>query len=113
MSRLVVVSSAEAVPTDQQHTKPCSDCPWRRDSVQRWLGGLSPQDWLEYAHGEDKIDCHTLRGPQCAGAAIYRSNVCKSPRNKSLLVLPPNKVAVFSNPREFEAHHQAPRDPNA
>ncbi len=33
------ISSEDAVQAKCQHTTPCSDCPWRRDSLNGWLGG--------------------------------------------------------------------------
>ncbi len=81
-----IVSTAEATPSNVQHDKPCGDCPWRRRSVVGWLGGLTPEQWVLEAQSEAQIVCHTVVGepqPQCVGAAIYRANTCKSPRNKS------------------------------
>lgn len=89
----------------KQHTRPCSDCPWRREAQPAWLGALSVEDWIQAAHGEAKIDCHIHKGPECAGAAIYRANVCKSLRDTSRLRLPPDRVAVFASPAEFRAYH--------
>lgn len=96
----------EAKTAKSQHKKPCSDCPWRRKAVAGWLGGVSADDWLAYAHGEARIDCHTLLKAQCAGAAIYRSNVLKSPRDRTLLILPSDTENVFQRPQEFKAHHE-------
>ncbi len=89
-----------------QHKIPCGDCPFRRVSAPGWLGEYEPQDLLEYAHGEVKYDCHTKTGSQCAGMAIYRGNMCKSPRDKSILALPANRSVVFSTPKEFINHHE-------
>jgi hypothetical protein len=52
------------------------------------------------------VDCHTVSNQQCAGAAIYRANVCKEPRRQELLRLPADKVKVFAWPTEFWAHHR-------
>lgn len=104
-NRRVLVSSDEATPATRQHERPCGDCPWRRDSVPGWLGGLPPDAWLRGAHGDERIDCHTLTGAQCAGAAIYRANVAKRPRDPETLVLPANRERVFARPDEFRAHH--------
>jgi hypothetical protein len=106
----------------KQHDKPCSDCPFARTALRGWMPS-PPMEWVMMAHGEGRIECHTLlppasegsrRGPgerkragyECAGAAIYRSNVCKSPRDKTLLVLPQDKKLVFVSPKEFLAHHE-------
>lgn len=105
MKRRVLVSSDEAVPATRQHTKPCGDCPWRRDALPGWTGGLTPETWIRGAHGDEQIDCHTLTGAQCAGAAIYRANVCKRPRNPETLRLPADRDHVFESPTEFLEHH--------
>lgn len=104
--RRVLVSGDEAIPTDRQHRSPCGDCPWRKDALPGWLGTMTPEEWLRAAHGEDRIDCHTLEGPQCAGAAIYRANVCKHPRDPELLRLPFDRDLVFDDPRKFLAYHK-------
>jgi len=107
--RRQLVSSDQAQPAVGQHKKPCADCPWARASLRGWLGSGSIQEWIADAHGEARIECHTLTGAQCAGAAIYRANVCKSPRNKRLLVLPPDRALVFATPAEFSEHHDISR----
>lgn len=95
----------DAKPAKGQHKKPCSDCSWARASLKGWTGDVPPEGWIEDVHGEARIECHTKLGAQCAGAAIYRSNVLKSPRDKSLLILPANKLLVFARPQEFLDHH--------
>lgn len=103
-----IITSEEAIDSDEQITKPCSDCPWRRDSIKGWLGGMTPEEWLDAIHGmgDTFIDCHTINGPQCAGAAIYRANISKLPRNPMILQLPKDKESVFSTPMEFLKHHK-------
>lgn len=99
-----LVSSDKGRPATRQHTKPCSDCPWRRKSLSGWLGGLSSDQWLRHAHGESKIDCHTLIGAECAGAAIYRRNIGKLCRGP-VLRLDKDTKHVFAGPAEFKKHH--------
>lgn len=91
-----------------QHKAPCRDCPWRRKSLEGWLGSLTADEWLQAAHGEARIDCHVHVAPpmQCAGAAIYRANNLKRPRYKEILVLPKDPDQVFSMPKEFRDHHK-------
>lgn len=101
--KLITVN--EATPAGKQIKKPCSDCPWARDALNGWLGGNATHEWIIFAHGESRIECHVHPDVQCAGAAIYRANVCKSPRDRSQLVLPPNTKLVFANAGEFIAHH--------
>jgi len=104
--RKQLISSSQAVPSDTQHSKPCSDCPWARTSLVGWTGEMSPQEWIEAAHGEALVDCHALIGPQCAGVAIYRANVCKTPRDPRILRLSSDCDSVFASPKEFLNHHK-------
>lgn len=99
-----LISSDEATPATHQHTGPCSDCPWSRKALNGWLGGATSDQWIRAAHSDALIECHTKTGAQCAGAAIYRANVCKSVR-PPLLTLPRNKDLVFAWPTEFHEHH--------
>ena len=108
--RRVLVTSDEAHPTEGQPSVGCSDCPWRRDAVAGWLGPLTANRWLEAAHGEERIMCHVLKGPQCAGAAIYRANVCKRPRDQSFLRLPADRTRVFAARNEFQGYHDDEED---
>lgn len=101
-----LISSDEAVPATHQHDVACSDCPWARTALPGWLGALSADEWLQEAHGEADIECHVLTGVQCAGAAIYRANMGKLPRDPSLLRLSPDRQKVFACPSEFKAHHE-------
>jgi hypothetical protein len=103
--RKQLISGEEAVPSKRQIRKPCSDCPFGRIALKGWLGSMPLPDWIRAIQGESRIDCHTLIGPQCAGAAIFRANICKKPRDKSLLVLPPDDSLVFSSVEEFTKHH--------
>ena len=95
----------DAVPAKGQHETPCSDCPWARESLAGWLGPYTADEWLQLAHGETTIECHTLTGAQCAGSAVYRANVLKNPRHPEILTLPADKEKVFANPIEFKKHH--------
>lgn len=88
-----------------QHKKPCGDCPFARTAANGWLGNLTVDEWITCAHGESLVECHTLTGAQCAGAAIYRANNCKAPRDQSILRLPADRGLVFANRVEFAEHH--------
>lgn len=94
---------------------PCVECPWRRDSAQGWLGPYPAERWLEIVHGEAPIACHvTLQesgswegARQCAGAAQYRTNVFKSPRNPDIATADEaDDTKVFGRDHEFLAHHE-------
>jgi hypothetical protein len=103
--RKQLVTFDQAKPAKRQHKKPCQDCPFARASIRGWLGPYTAEEWLRIVHGEGKVECHTKIGPQCAGAAIYRGNVCKDPRDKTLLTLPRDTRLVFKGPQEFIEHH--------
>jgi len=105
------------MPLPEATVRPCNDCPWRRESAPGWLGPSTSQEWVEMAHGEVPIACHlTITNEswdddgikQCGGAAIYRANVCKKPRNSEIIVGNPDREKVFSRSTEFLAHHAMP-----
>lgn len=100
-----LVCSDDSEPATVQHTRPCSDCPFSRKAINGWLGSLSADDWVKAAHGETYIECHVHTGVDCAGAAIYRANICKRLRDPNALRLQADKVSVFANPMEFLEHH--------
>lgn len=93
------------LPTKKQHHTPCADCPWTRGSIPGWLGNNDAATWIRMVHGEHYIDCHCTTNQQCAGAAIFRSNVFKLCRDPSALRLPANETLVFANDSEFLNHH--------
>lgn len=98
-----LIASGQMPPATKQLTKPCSDCPLRRDSLPGWLGGYTPEEYRALCHSDHIVDCHVHAGSRCAGLAIYRTNVAKwqPPEHK----LPPDTEAVFSTPMEFLDHH--------
>lgn len=106
-------STDEARVTPRQHKKPCDDCPFRRNAIPGWLGGYTPRQFTLMAHGDSRMFCHTLKRDkenwhECAGAAIYRANVCKSPRldasGKVPLALPADKKVLSW---DFEKYHES------
>jgi hypothetical protein len=84
------------------------------------LGPWSAEEWEQIAHGEAPIACHvTLDGDsgwdsddvvQCAGAAIYRANVCKLPKDPSVAVLVPDRELVFSFGEFVEYHDEITKE---
>jgi hypothetical protein len=112
-----MITGDQAIITKKQHKSPCSDCPFRRDSIPGWLGTMNVNEWVQLAHGEGKADCHTTKrsdseGWACAGLAIYRSNVAKSVHDLNALRLPADRVNVFSF-GEFKKHHESKLMPEA
>lgn len=102
-----LITKDRAKPSSRQHKTPCSDCPFRRDSLRGWLGGSSAREFVRMANSDAAYSCHTVVGPQCAGLAIFRANICKSPRDPKVLTTRQNKVAVFAWHDEFLAHHES------
>lgn len=103
---MAITSNRDAKPQTHQHSAPCHDCPWRRASLPGWLGGPSVAEWLARAHSDAVIECHTVTsGHECAGAAVYRANVCKKLRDPEAFRLKADHKLVFSTPFEFEKHH--------
>lgn len=108
--RRQLVSGDEAVVVMRDPTTPCGDCPFARTALAGWLADSTPAAWLAMAHGETRMECHTQTrvdgGVHCAGAAIYRANVCKLPRHPDAAYpLPADRALVFATPHEFVAHH--------
>lgn len=61
------------------------------------------------AHGDGRMECHTRKqsnneAHQCAGAAIFRRNVCKSVSGNLELERDTTKVFAWDN--EFASHHK-------
>jgi len=107
MRKRKLIAGNEGRATPAQHRRPCSDCPFRRDSLAGWLGGSTPGEYAAAAHADGRIFCHALTSWQCAGAAIYRANVAKRSRLKEALELPRDPVAVFGTRKEFLDHHES------
>jgi hypothetical protein len=106
VKRRQLISTREAIPAKGQHHKPCTDCPWARTALPGWLGGSTAEEWVQCAHADGTIACHVHEGAQCAGAAIYRANMVKLPRDPDALRLPANRALVFATPDEFRNHHK-------
>lgn len=96
---------------------PCNECPWRRNATPGHLGPFTAASWVEAAHSDTPIMCHkTLRDVdhdftdpeirQCRGAAIFRANVHKMPRNPTAEVGPRDVVSVFDTGQEMVDHHE-------
>lgn len=100
---------------------PCSECPWRRNAAPGWLGPHTAEEWIGAAHGDGQIACHLTINEDndddlskadtmttCAGAAIFRANVCKLPRTLRGIpgyTLPADRERVFSWNNEFIDYH--------
>ncbi|MDD5305006.1 MAG: hypothetical protein PHS14_18055 [Elusimicrobia bacterium] len=105
-----LISSDEGVIAEKQHHRPCSDCPFARTALPGWTGSDTPEEYVQAAHSESRMECHTLLGAQCAGAAIYRANVYKLPSDPDHLKLPSDRERVFASRNEFLDHHEGADD---
>lgn len=102
-----LIVSGQAAPATKQLTKACSDCPLRRDSLNGWLGGSSPEEYARLCHSDEVVECHVHAGSRCAGIAIYRRNTAKSqPKGHEL---PADRETIFSNIVQFLEHHKGKR----
>jgi len=104
-------------------SKPCSQCPYRRQSLQGYLGESDPEEFMELTMSDYPMPCHQTvdyREPQwkkkweagqvgklCAGALIFFANICKRSRDGSRPTIPADRELVFSRPDEFIDYHNA------
>lgn len=99
---------------------PCKSCPWKKNTqLPGLIGGSEPTVYIGQAQGPFYLPCHnsknyvgkntTLESPdtkQCAGAAIFRSNIGVAPMMpKGIEILPEDKENVFATREEFLAHY--------
>lgn len=104
--RRILIARGEAAPAGRQLTKACSDCPLRRDALNGWLGGSTPEQYARLCHSEAVVECHVHAGSRCAGLAIYRKNVAQ--RQLAEHELPADRECIFGSRAEFLAHHNSP-----
>lgn len=101
----------------------CAECPLRRDSAPGYLGGYSPEMYIDVLHGPASIACHKfLKNPLdqqhvCTGVAAFRANVghvCKinghiTGAQDSTDFVGPDRENFFASDAEFLAHHRNKR----
>ena len=103
----------------------CIECPLRRDAAPGYLGGYTPEMYLDAMHSPASIACHMSPGFQdrdvsrqhhCTGVAAYRANVGHIaqvggvPTHAHLSTqiagqAPDVPENVFSSPEEFVSYH--------
>lgn len=109
-----------------QHKTPCAECPFSRKTESGHLGLVAdssaptlPEVYIGQIGGLFFLPCHAsteycnpawrrdMNRPQCAGAAIFRSNVGVSEHlPRFLLYLHPDADKVFKTFAEFLAFHK-------
>jgi hypothetical protein len=106
---------------------PCVECPLRRDSAPGYLGGYTPEMYIEVLHSPASLACHRSQGfhegvietqRHCTGVAAYRANVghvCMAHTPAGIIVTNAHDSTVligedhehyFSSPEEFVEHHR-------
>jgi hypothetical protein len=110
----------------------CSECPLRRDSKPGYLGGYTPEMYLEVMGSGASIACHMSKGfnaqnlatqRHCTGVAAYRAHtgtVCMvrteggevfftgaHESTRIAATFPEIMARVFDSPKSFVAHHRA------
>ena len=99
---------------------PCKECPFKKNSLRGWLGGVSVADSIEIALSESDFHCHmtreTSKVKHCAGRMLFASKTAKKFRNQEmeeirLSILKNNGVDEILNVTEFKEHHKfAPKE---
>src|SRR5688572_32839375 len=99
-----------------QHESPCRECCFRRDIEPGNLGGSPVETYVGQSLLPFWVPCHCSRNyagkasdvnevTQCAGLAIFRSNIGVRPV-RGLLSLPRDTELVFSTLADFYSHHK-------
>jgi len=105
--------------------KPCSDCPFRRKAMPGWLGGSSPEGFIDCMQRDEPLPCHQTidyddnphwletwmkqgddTGNICAGSLIFMANKIQRPHDRDFPTMEPDRENVFSNSVEFVRYHR-------
>ena len=101
---------------------PCIECPLRRTSAPGYLGGYTPEMYLDIMFSPASIACHMSPGfrtgeiskqKHCTGVAAFRANVgfiagmhgIASHAHGSTKEVGHDEDEFFASPQEFVAHH--------
>lgn len=107
---------------------PCVECPFRRDSAPGYLGGYTPEMYLEAVRSPASLACHKSAGFHegkiesqrvCTGLAAFRANighiasvvhpqygVVPSQAHESTQYVGCDDEHYFGNEQEFYDHHK-------
>lgn len=106
---------------------PCVECPLRKDSASGYLGGYTPEMYLEILYSPASIACHSSPGfhegvietqRHCTGVAAFRANVgyvCSVPTphglvpttaHESTKLIGSDTEHYFDTPEAFVEHHR-------
>lgn len=85
--------------------KPCSNCPFRKDSLQGWLGEKKMTEILN----DDSFVCHKNNKLQCAGFMLIKEKesiffrMAKALKHNLILS---GKELIFENKKDCINHHK-------
>jgi hypothetical protein len=102
---------------------PCVECPLRRDSAPGYLGGYTPEMYVEVLHSPASLACHSSPGfhegdigrqRHCTGVAAYRANVghiaqvngIQTAAHNATRQIGTDTETYFASAAEFCAHHK-------
>lgn len=107
---------------------PCRECPFRRDSVPGYLGGYTPEMYLDAVKSPASLACHCSPGFHegeierqrvCTGLAAFRANIghiasilhpvygaVPAEAHKSTQHVGSDDETYFGTEREFYDHHK-------
>ena len=101
-------------------TKPCGDCPFRKEAMRGWLGVWEAEDILNQAHSEVGLPCHSSYDNEkvTVAQALKTAHVCvgslQNANNSFKLFVNPTlrkfaemvgKNPAVMNAWEFLKHH--------
>lgn len=85
--------------------KPCAQCPFRKDTLNGWLGGERMSEIL----AQDSFVCHKKQDLQCAGHMLINGNDNSFVRLANRLGIEldlSGKELVFESLEECVSHHE-------
>ena len=111
------------VPMGSPLRQACNECPLRRDSKPGYLGGYTPEMYIEILHSPASIACHSSPGfhegdiarqRSCTGVAAFRANVdhvCQmhgqtTHAQLATEIIGPDRDKFFASDDEFVKHHK-------
>lgn len=99
------------------HKVPCKECPWRKDSLQGYLGGWGAERYADAVAQNEIPACHNRdHGPEsdetafCVGALQCGKNAAILPRRAAGDAIAAREVVggnpdVFRHPADFYRYH--------
>lgn len=106
---------------------PCVECPFRRDSASGYLGGYTPEMYLDAVKSPASLACHKSPGFHegdiekqrvCTGLAAFRANIghvaavdtpygrIPTAAHESTQYVGCDDETYFGNEKEFYDHHK-------